>query len=1233
MFFLLLAPIVIALQETWLLPTDPYNFSLFHYSLYRYDETEGERRNGGTALYINNDFVHDQLHLNTPLQAVACTVRLNGREIDICSIYIPPRMNNNTLERHLTALIAQFPHPFLLLGDFNAHSPLWGRDVVLADTRGEIIESFLDNSHLVLLNTRENTHFSLSHNSESAIDLSICSPQISTYFVWSVDSDIHHSDHYPINICTTFSVERDATIGSIPRWNLQRADWGKFQELCAIDHAQFHSPEHGIKFFTDTIFTAAQASVPLTTPSDQRKRVPWWSPAVAQAIAKRKRAFRQYLRNKTDATLLSRNQERARCRKTIREAKRASWQSFLTQLNHRTPLSKIWNLVRSLSGKRSFSSLPVLLVNNVSITEPQAIVNTIAQTIARFSSSQSYRPGFLDNVRREFGLPHDAFLSDNTERYNVPFSLYELNDAIGSTGNTSVGPDRLHYQFFRHLPDSTLQFLLHTLNDLWVKGVFPEAWKEAILIALPKPGKTRADPANYRPISLTSCLGKIFERMVGKRFSWFLEHNNLLSKYQSGFRKNHSTLDHVLRLETDIRKGFKFKKHTTAVFLDITRAYDMVCKPVLLFKLHRIGIRGYLSHYLVNFLSGGRPFQVRFRSLLSDTCSFENGLPQGSCLSPMLFNVMINDIFDTIPFGISYSLFADDCAIWCTDRDSEHSIPRLQNVLCMLDTWSMKNGCIFSPTKSAVMVFTKHTRMLAVPDLYLSGHVIPRLSSFKFLGIVLDSRLSMAKHVQHIKSKCARRLNLFRCIAGTDFGADRTTLLRLYRSLVLPVIEYGSLIYAGGSETALKKLDTIQNAFIRIATGAMKTSPISSLLAEAVTTPLYLRRMEQSLRYANKLMYHPDHGSYKSLNVLPFIHHNRVGPAEKRSGLTLASRLKKFAADLQFIPPQVIRLPKLTIAPWETHNWEVSFLLPCRKDNFSAPEVQQKFLQFQHQFFDFHFIFTDGSKCGDHVSNAVFFGSARHRIQHRLPDGASIYSAELHAVFAALQLADDRAWKKIVICIDSRSVVEALKSASPSSSLLISIYNHLHLLTDNGILIQFLWIPSHMGIYGNTQADKYAKEAHALPHITHIPTDYQTTKSSIRQVIMKAWQHQWASTAPHTQLRQIKHKIEHWATANRTNRHEEKVLARLRIGHTYYTHRYIFLQDARPFCVPCNCAQTVRHILLDCRQYFTERQQLIARCTRNNLPFTLATILGDVSDECHDALFSFLRDIHLMDKL
>ena len=129
----------------------------------------------------------------------------------------------------------------------------------------------------------------------------------------------------------------------------------------------------------------------------------------------------------------------------------------------------------------------------------------------------------------------------------------------------------------------------------------------------------------------------------------------------------------------------------------------MVHKPVLIFKLPELGIRGNMAKYLVGFLTGERIYQVRFRSVYSETYSLQTGLPQGSCISPTLFNIMINRLFDTVPPHIEHPLSADDSAIWCTERDSEHSVPRLQEALNSIEQWSKKNGFIFSPTKSAVV--------------------------------------------------------------------------------------------------------------------------------------------------------------------------------------------------------------------------------------------------------------------------------------------------------------------------------------------------------------------------------------------------------------------------------------------------------------------------------------------------------------------------------------------------
>ena len=158
------------------------------------------------------------------------------------------------------------------------------------------------------------------------------------------------------------------------------------------------------------------------------------------------------------------------------------------------------------------------------------------------------------------------FQSDNTENYNKSFTLSELEGAIQKSHNTTIGPDDIHYEFLRHLPPKSLNYLLSAFNEIWRNGTFPKSWKMAIIIPIPKPGKNNLYASNYRPIALTSCLCKTMECMVNRRLVWFIESNNLFTNFQCGFRSWKSTMDHVVRLETTIREAIIQKQHLLAIF-------------------------------------------------------------------------------------------------------------------------------------------------------------------------------------------------------------------------------------------------------------------------------------------------------------------------------------------------------------------------------------------------------------------------------------------------------------------------------------------------------------------------------------------------------------------------------------------------------------------------------------------------------------------------------------------
>ncbi|WP_293703668.1 reverse transcriptase family protein, partial [Thiolapillus sp.] len=171
---------------------------------------------------------------------------------------------------------------------------------------------------------------------------------------------------------------------------------------------------------------------------------------------------------------------------------------------------------------------------------------------------------------------------DNTEDYNQPFSMLELKQALQKSNDSAVGPDDIHYRLLTNLPESSLTLLLTVFNSIWESGIFPPSWREATIVAIPKPGKDSSDPNNYRPIALTSCLCKTMERMVNNRLMWVLESKGLLALEQCGFRKNRSTADHLVRFDSYIRNAFAKKEHVLAIFFDLEKAYDTTWKHGIL---------------------------------------------------------------------------------------------------------------------------------------------------------------------------------------------------------------------------------------------------------------------------------------------------------------------------------------------------------------------------------------------------------------------------------------------------------------------------------------------------------------------------------------------------------------------------------------------------------------------------------------------------------------------------
>ena len=262
-------------------------------------------------------------------------------------------------------------------------------------------------------------------------------------------------------------------------------------------------------------------------------------------------------------------------------------------------------------------------------------------------------------------------------------------------------------------------------------------------------------------------------------------------------------------------------------------------------------MKGRLPNFIKSFLED-RTIQVRVGSTLSDLYDQEQGVPQGAILSTTVFNVKLNDIINCLDYKTDGILYVDDFCI-CFRSKNMCTIERyLQLCLNRIEDWATRNGFKFSKSKTQCVHFCQQRKIHNDPALYIYGSQIPVVGESKFLGVIFD-KLSFIPHIKYLKAKCLKALNLLKVLSHTSWGADRTTLLHLYRSLIRSKLDYGSIVYGSARKSYLQMLDTVHNQGLRLALGAFRTSPVSSLNVEADEPSLWLRRETLSLQYAIRL--------------------------------------------------------------------------------------------------------------------------------------------------------------------------------------------------------------------------------------------------------------------------------------------------------------------------------------------------------------------------------------------
>ena len=295
-------------------------------------------------------------------------------------------------------------------------------------------------------------------------------------------------------------------------------------------------------------------------------------------------------------------------------------------------------------------------------------------------------------------------------------------------------------------------------------------------------GKPLDSPASFRPISLTSCVSKLFERIILSRLLFFLESNSIFSPRQAGFRPGRCTLDPILYLSQSISDGFnkpRLGSRTILSTIDFSKALNSVWHPALFHKFISPGLPPCFVRWTQSFLSDRRACVV-YQNHKSHSFRVRRGVPQGSVLGPVLFSRFINDLPASLPSSISCSLYADDLAIWSSSPLVPTAVEATQGALFWLERWSEYWCLPFNPSKceaSFISLDPHQTHLQSNLHLLQLGSRLRFNPTPTFLVVTFDRSLSFSKHVSSLKAKFFPRLKALRCISASSWGPLRSPSL------------------------------------------------------------------------------------------------------------------------------------------------------------------------------------------------------------------------------------------------------------------------------------------------------------------------------------------------------------------------------------------------------------------------------------------------------------------------
>lgn len=794
-----------------------YNEEMFdeRYNVFRRDRLEcnykrRKKEGGGVLIAVRRCYtVLRQLHWESCYEDLWISIvptRKGELPLNVCVCYLPSYLETDDFEEFTSRcqrniLDSTNNGPFIILGDFNIPEIDWFA------SSGDAICSVSDSSKASnlkeMVSLCDLAQFNLINNQNGRILDLVLSNVDNGVRVEEATPLLKLDRHHPsllvsLDTCEQSNYYIKANNDSL-KPNFHKCDYVKLKaQIGSINWYELLNsldPDTAVECFYHELQKAILLFTPLKKCSSTQYPY-WYSYTLRRCLREKFKYHKRYkmFGNQRDYDTFA--LLRSRSKVLINECYRSLLDSVEDNFNDN--MRGFWKFVNS---KKSSKSLPQnMSYNNNIATDSMGICNLFSQ----YFSSVYASSGSANTSQYELSDRYNLTLSRiNVSYADILASIRKLDTSKGP------GPDGIPAIFVRNCAEELCIPLSIIFNKSLSTGNFPQIWKTAYIIPIFKSGdKTKCE--NYRPISILSCLAKLFESLV---YSHLYNHvKQQITTSQHGFVAGRSTISNLLVYKNYICSAFAKRGQIDAVYTDFSKAFDRVNHQILSAKLSGYGIHGSLLRWFESYVAR-RNQVVAIRGHLSAPSPVPMGVPQGSHLGPLLFIIFINDIVDYI--DSCCLLYADDMKLFRTISDTGDCLA-LQRDIDAVSEWCTRNHLDLNISKCFTITFTtRHSATLY--NYTIKGQHLKRSEVAKDLGVYFDSKLNFRAHFNYIINRGFRMQGFI--IRASKGLKKPLSLLRLYCALVRPILEYATVVWSPFYNVHSQSIERVQKSFLRSVCG------------------------------------------------------------------------------------------------------------------------------------------------------------------------------------------------------------------------------------------------------------------------------------------------------------------------------------------------------------------------------------------------------------------------------